>query len=129
MHWPAPTLAAEPELDAGPVMVTVEYRILAKDVARFLKAMRTVRRMRLRDGASYWQIFRDTEEPERFVEHFLVESWAEHLRQHGRVTKADRDIQARIQALHAGKGPPKVVHYIAGGAPLRPIGAVGQSIL
>lgn len=129
MHWPEPALAAEPELDAGPVLVTVEYRILAKDVARFLKAMRTVRRMRLRDGASDWQIFRDTEDPERFVEHFFTESWGEHLRQHGRVTKADRDIQQRIQALHAGKEPPRVLHYIAGEARLRPIGTGGPPLL
>ena len=118
MHWPAPMPAAEPELDAGPVLVTVEYRIRASHVTRFLKAMRTVRRMRLRDGASYWQVFRDTEDPERFVEHFVTESWAEHLRQHGRVTRADRDIQARIGARHAGDAPPKVTHYIAGEARL-----------
>lgn len=121
MHWPAPMPAVAPELDAGPVLVTVEYRVHAGHAARFLKAMRTLRRMRLRDGASYWQVFRDTEDPERLVEHFLVESWGEHLRQHARVTKADQDIQARIQRLHLGEAPPKVTHYIAGGAPVRAI--------
>jgi MFS family permease len=129
LHWPAPTTTAEPELDAGPVLVTVEYRIRAKDVGRFLKAMRTLRRMRLRDGASYWQVFRDTDDPERFVEHFITESWAEHLRQHRRVTQADRDTEGRIRTLHAGEGPPKVVHYIAGGARMRPIGAETQPVL
>jgi len=127
MHWPAPMPAAEPELDAGPVLVTVEYRIRAEQATRFLKAMRTVRRMRLRDGASYWQIFRDTDDPERLVEHFITESWAEHLRQHGRVTKADRDVQARIAALHSGDSPPKVTHYIAGGARVGPASAASES--
>ena len=127
MHWPAPMPAAAPELDAGPVLVTVEYRIRAEQVTRFLKAMRTVRRMRLRDGASYWQIFHDTEDPERLVEHFITESWAEHLRQHGRVTKADRDVQARIGALHSGDAPPKVTHYIAGGTRVGPTSAAGKS--
>lgn len=129
MHWPVPTPAAEPELDAGPALVTVEYRIRAQNAARFLKAMRTVRRMRLRDGASYWQIFRDTEDPERFVEHFLTESWGEHLRQHGRVTKVDREIQARIQTLHTGHSPPKVTHYIAAGARVRPFPTESQPVL
>lgn len=119
-HWPAPMPAAEPELDAGPVLVTVEYRIRPENVARFLKGMRTVRRMRLRDGAVYWQVFRDTDDPQRFVEHFVAESWAEHLRQHARVTMADRDVERRIWALHEGPEPPKVVHYIAGGAEVRP---------
>ena len=126
MHWPAPMPAARPELDAGPVLVTVEYRIRSGHVTRFLKAMRTVRRMRLRDGASYWQVFRDTEDPDRFVEHFVTESWAEHLRQHGRVTKADRDIETRIRTLYAGDTPPKVIHYIAGGARVGSIGAKAQ---
>lgn len=129
MHWPEPVLAAEPELDAGPVLVTIEYRVRPQNAARFLKALRTVRRMRLRDGASYWQIFRDTEDPERFVEHFLTESWGEHMRQHGRVTKADRDIQARIQTLHEGRTPPRITHYIAGAARVHPLTAKTRSLL
>ena len=112
--WPMPVTAGEPELDAGPVLVTVEYRIPSDNVERFLKAMRSLRRVRLRDGAVYWQVFRDVEQPERFVEHFVTESWAEHLRQHGRVTVADRDVQERIVALQAGGERPRVIHYLAG---------------
>ena len=112
--WPMPVTAGKPELAAGPVLVTVEYRIPPDNVVRFLKAMRSLRRVRLRDGAVYWQVFRDVEQPERFVEHFVTESWAEHLRQHGRVTVADRDVQERILALQAGGERPRVIHYIAG---------------
>jgi MFS family permease len=118
MHWPEPFPAEPPGPDTGPVLVTVEYRIRPENVSRFLKGMRTVRHMRLRDGAAYWQIFRDTEDSQRFVEHFLTESWVEHLRQHARVTVADRDIERRMRALHSGDGPPKVVHYIAAGSGL-----------
>lgn len=113
MHWPEPLPAEALEPDAGPVLVTVEYQVRPEHVNRFLKAMRSVRRMRLRDGAVYWQIFRDTERPERFVEHFITESWAEHLRQHARVTRADRDLETRILALHSGREPPRVIHYLA----------------
>jgi len=121
--WPMPVTAGEPELDAGPVLVTVEYRIPADNVVRFLKAMRSLRRVRLRDGAVYWQVFRDVERPERFVEHFVTESWAEHLRQHGRVTVADRDVQERIVALQAGGERPRVIHYLAGYASPEVIGS------
>jgi predicted MFS family arabinose efflux permease len=113
-HWGTPMPAGQPELDAGPVLVTVEYRIASENVVRFLKALRSLRRVRLRDGAVYWQVFRDMAQPERFVEHFVTETWAEHLRQHGRVTVADRDVQERIVALHAGGERPRVVHYLAG---------------
>ena len=117
--WPMPVPAGTPELDAGPVLVTVEYRIPTENVRRFLKAMRSLRRVRLRDGAVYWQVFRDMEHPERFVEHFVTETWAEHLRQHGRVTVADRDIQDRILALQDGGERPVVTHFISGYAALQ----------
>jgi MFS family permease len=113
-HWVTPMPAGQPELDAGPVLVTVEYRIAPENVVRFLKALRSLRRVRLRDGAVYWQVFRDMAQPERFVEHFVTETWAEHLRQHGRVTVADRDVQERILALQAGGERPRVIHYLAG---------------
>jgi len=45
---------------------------------------------------------------------FLVESVVEHLRQHERVTEADRQTQERVQALHRGDAPPVVTHLVAG---------------
>jgi len=113
-HWPMPTPAGQPEPEAGPVLVTVEYRIPPENVARFLKALRSLRRVRLRDGAVFWQVFRDMEQSERFVEHFVTETWAEHLRQHGRVTVEDRGVQERILALQAPGACAKVIHYLAG---------------
>ena len=52
-----------------------------------------------RDGAYAWGLFEDTAEPGRFLETFLLESWLEHLRQHSRVTKADRLLQDHITQL------------------------------
>ena len=52
-------------------------------------------------------------EPVRFIETFVVESWAEHLRQHERVTISDREIEARAFAFHQGPEPPKITHWIA----------------
>jgi pimeloyl-ACP methyl ester carboxylesterase len=40
-----------------------------------------------------------TSEPERLMEWFLVESWAEHLRQHHRVSHADADLQNEADPL------------------------------
>jgi len=124
--WPMPVTTGEPELDAGPVLVTVEYRIPADNVVRFLKAMRSLRRVRLRDGAVYWQVFRDMAQPDRFVEHFVTETWGEHLRQHGRVTVADRDVQERIVALQADGDRPRVIHYLAGYASPEVIGSTTE---
>jgi len=113
MHWPTPVLAEDLEEDRGPVMVTVEYRIDPARTAEFVRAMSRLRRVRLRDGAYFWQIFTDAESPARATECFLVDSWLEHLRQHERVTFADREVQERARAFHIGEKPPRVRHLIA----------------
>ena len=112
MHWPAPITTREIEHDRGPVLVTVEYRIDPKDRSAFLDCMEELMRERRRDGAYRWRAFEDAAEEGRFVETFLVESWLEHLRQHERVTNADRLLQDAIARFHLA-GKPKVTHLIA----------------
>jgi quinol monooxygenase YgiN len=91
----------------------VEYDIALEEADAFMAAMQPVRRMRLRDGALRWDLFQDTAEPTRWVETLMVESWNEHLRQHTRVTHADREIEALAWAYHRGQGGPRVTHLIA----------------
>jgi hypothetical protein len=67
-------------------------------------------RTRRRDGAYRWGIFRDTEVADRYLEIFLVNSWAEHLRQHERQTQADRELEGRITSCLSGE--PIVRHLI-----------------
>jgi predicted MFS family arabinose efflux permease/quinol monooxygenase YgiN len=112
-HWPAAVAADEPDAGRGPVLVTVEYRIDPARSAAFLDAMREVRRVRLRSGALRWDLLSDPREPGRFVESFLVESWIEHLRQHERLTAADRAAEAEARRHHVGAAPPDVSHFIA----------------
>jgi MFS family permease/quinol monooxygenase YgiN len=115
MHWPAPMTSDDLEADSGPVMVTVEYRIDPARAEAFAKIMhQQVRRIRRRDGAFMWELFTDTEDPQHVVECFMIESWLEHLRQHERVTVADRDIIEETRAFHLGDEPPKVTHLVAG---------------
>jgi len=96
MDWPMPVLAEAPEPDV-PVMVTIIYRIQPDKRAEFVGAMQQVREMRRRNGAYFWQMFHDSEDPTRFVETFMDESWMEHLRQHERASVSDRDIQRRAK--------------------------------
>jgi hypothetical protein len=69
---------------------------------------------RRRHGATYWHVFVDAEDPARFVEVFIVASWLEHLRQHERVTVADRDVEEIARSFHVGEGPPLVSHFLSG---------------
>jgi predicted MFS family arabinose efflux permease len=112
MHWPAPVITHQVQPDRGPVLVTVEYRIKPADRKAFLIALERLGHERRRDGAYAWQVFEDSAEDGRFLETFLVESWLEHLRQHERVTNADRMLQEIVDHYHA-EGTPKVTHFIA----------------
>jgi hypothetical protein len=113
MHWPVPEYAQGINPDRGPVMVTVEYIIAVDDQPAFRKLCEELQRMRRRDGAFFWEMFHRATQPDHFVEVFMVDSWLEHLRQHQRVTVADKNLQDRILALHRGPGRPEIHHYIA----------------
>lgn len=113
LHWPAPTVATEIPPDRGPVLVTVEYTIDPARAREFGEVMRRLRRIRLRDGAILWDLFVDAADPVRNTEAFVVESWAEHLRQHDRVTVADREIEKLAHSFHLGDAPPRVTHHLA----------------
>ncbi len=112
MHWPVPLTTHEVEHDQGPVLVTVEYRIDSRNRGAFLAALERLAHERRRDGAYAWSVFEDAAEEGRFLETFFVESWLEHLRQHERVTNADRVLQDAVQRFHT-EGTPKVTHFIA----------------
>jgi hypothetical protein len=112
MHWPAPIVTGEIDGDQGPVLVTVEYRLAAeKDRQRLLAAFEQLSHGRHRDGAYKWGVFQDTADRMQFLETFLVESWLEHLRQHERVTNADRVQQEAINQLLTQT--PVVRHYVS----------------
>jgi Transmembrane secretion effector len=95
------------------VLVTLEYRIDPESSQEFDRAIQMLGRIRCRDGASRWGVFRDLADPGRRLETFLVESWAEHMRQHARFTEADRATEDAVRALHLGEGPPVVSHLVA----------------
>jgi hypothetical protein len=100
---PAIVADVRPELDEGPVLVTVEYRVPRERAGEFLEAIHHYGRIRRRDGAFRWGIYRDLEDPGRYVETFLVNSWAEHLRQHERTTVADQEAEQRVQSFAADR--------------------------
>jgi MFS family permease len=112
MHWPSPILAIDADPDRGPVLVTVEYRIDPGKRDAFLATLKDLGQRRRSDGAYSWGLFEDAAEEGRFLETFMVASWFEHLRQHQRVTNADRIIQNSVRAFGAATEP-KVTHFIA----------------
>ena len=112
-HWPEPLLAEPVADDRGPVLILIEYRIGKSDRAAFLAALERLSQARRRDGAYSWGVTEDATDPETIVEWFMVESWAEHLRQHRRVSSADADVQREVRRFHLLDDEPKVRHLLA----------------
>ncbi|MBL8080906.1 MAG: MFS transporter [Anaerolineales bacterium] len=113
MHWPEPQVAITPAPEDGPVMVTVEYRVSPEQADKFIHAMEEMRRFRYREGAIRWDFFRDLADPDRYLEIILAPSWAEHMRQHARVTVMDQEIEAHAFSFVQPGVNPTAAHLIA----------------
>ncbi|MGE0388033.1 MAG: MFS transporter [Gammaproteobacteria bacterium] len=113
MFSPLPQVKGRIELDRGPVLVTVEHRVPADRTADFLALMQEVRRIRKRSGAFFWEVFTDTNDPERHVETFMTDSWLEHLRQHQRWTESDRVVLHRLHEFRVGDSRAAITHFVA----------------
>ncbi|MGI0045911.1 MAG: MFS transporter [Nitrosotalea sp.] len=114
MHWVMPRVEIDiDEHDKGAVLVEIEYIIDPTRSLEFESLMHDIRSLRLRDGAISWGLYHDMENPGRYVENFVSESWTEHLRQHERITKTDAIMEGRARAFHIGKDPLKISHLIA----------------
>ncbi|MCX7628737.1 MAG: MFS transporter [Geminicoccaceae bacterium] len=107
---PSPTLSFDPE--EGPVLVQVEYRVDPTRARAFVAAMDELGHIRKRNGALRWRLFQDTDDPEHWVETFVVADWVEHLRLARRTTEADREVERKAAAFDR-KGAPIVRRLVA----------------
>jgi len=109
-HWGKLSMVTQPEPDEGPVLVAIEYRVDPVKAPEFLDALHDYQRIRRRDGAMRWGVYYDAENSGVYLENFIVESWAEHARQHDRFTVADRKFEERVLSLILE--PPKTRHFL-----------------
>jgi hypothetical protein len=112
LAWPAPLLA-EDAAPHSPTLVTIHYRITPDKRADFVDAMRDVREMRRRNGAYYWDLVHDSTDTAHYMEIFMDESWIEHLRQHERVSVADRQTLARAKQYLAQGEETRSEHWLS----------------
>ena len=113
-RWRVPTVSRSIHPDTvkhGMVLVTVEYDVPPERGAAFLSALQEYSRIRRRDGAREWGIFQDVEKPDRYLETFILPSWLEHLRQHERLTQADREIVELVAGFV--RKPIEVRHFVS----------------
>ena len=111
-----------PKPDDGPVTVTWELIIRPEEREEFLALVKQLRLIFLRNGAFLFRFDENLEHPGTFRTEMLVSSWAEHLRQHARMTKAETDLLERVWAMHAGDQEPVVRHYLPANRLWTPLG-------
>jgi quinol monooxygenase YgiN len=120
----APGMVIEPNPEDGPVMVTVTFRINPERAGEFVRAALELGRVRRRDGAVRWSLFRDPFDPTRYMETYVVESWLERQRQLERFTVADHTIRNRVFGFHVDATPPLVSRMILARVHTDPDGAI-----
>ncbi len=103
----------EPPPEAGPVAIEMSYRIRPEDAVAFLATISRLRAPRRRDGATFWRVYRDLADPSRFVERFIVTSWADYLHQRARATLADQELESQVRAFMLPGEAVHMTHYLA----------------
>ena len=113
MQLPELTISVEPLPDDGPVLIQVQYQIDPANRDAFLRAIHAMEPSRRRNGASDWRVFRDIGVDGRFVERFILTSWAEYVRLRTRMTLSDRRANDRVEQFQRQDVPILVSRLIS----------------
>ncbi|MGJ8514262.1 MFS transporter [Carnimonas bestiolae] len=97
----------------GSVQVSIDYYIPLERTRDFVRAARRVRKLRMRNGAERWSLYRDTQQPELWQEVFAVGNWLQYLRMQDRMTISDKAILDAMMTQHSGDKPPRVRHGVS----------------
>lgn len=109
---PVPHLQLEPAPEDGPVRVLVDYTVPVERYNEFVTAVHKLRDVRLRTGAIRWGVFRDSNNPERLEESFVMESWLDYLRSRERMTTQDAELLQAVRGIHKAENLPRVTHQV-----------------
>ncbi len=86
------------------IRVSIAYAFDPTEESACREALGELRLIRLRNGASRWQLTPDG--PSRWVECFEVRSGTVLMRLYDRMTPEERDVLMAVRALHRGAEPP-----------------------
>ncbi|HEX7875271.1 MAG TPA: MFS transporter [Sphingobium sp.] len=104
---------------SGPVIIEIDYRVEMDSARDYYDAMQKLRRARLRSGAFGWSLSRDIADPQLWTEHYHCPTWGDYLRQRGRMTQGDLQLQADVDRFHIGGNEARVRRRLE-----RPTGSV-----
>jgi MFS family permease len=88
---------------SGPIVVTIEYRVLPQHATEFVSVINQLGRVRRRDGARGWSVCQDVDATDLWIERFENPTWTDYLRWRTRPTESDYAIRQRIGPLIVGE--------------------------
>jgi len=116
---PDPEVALKLTPRSGPIRIELEYSVTPERAREFYGLLLRLGDIRSRTGAYGWGVARDVARPERWVESYACPTWMDYLRQRTRLTQAERELTAQVQAFQDPDRPVKVHRWLE-----RPFGSV-----
>jgi MFS family permease len=106
-------LVYNPQPRDGPVAITFEFEVDRLHSREFLRLMREVRLIHLRNGAFGWRLDEDLTRFDTYRVELMVPSWKGYLLQRQRLTQAEREIIKKVWRLHIGEQIPLEHYYLS----------------
>jgi MFS family permease len=101
-----------PQPREGPVAITFEIEIDRSRAREFLRLMRELRSIHLRNGAFAWRLDEDLTRSNTYRIEVMVPSWTGYLLQRERLTKAEQETIKKVWRLHVGEDAPEERFYL-----------------
>ena len=99
--------------EGASIAVQITYQVAPDQRDEFVRQAYAIGKVRRRDGASLWRLYRDLGSQDSYVERFVVDTWRHYLRQRGRATMADLAAEQRLWSLHGGSTPPRIEYFVS----------------
>jgi hypothetical protein len=116
---PSRPTSVEVDPRAGPVVVSLQYRVPEANAEAFVKAAQALGLVRRRNGARRWMIMQDVDNPEIWVERYESPTWEHYQVRVRRAVASDIVLRERVYELG---GEPQLIRRMverpAGAAPL-----------
>jgi MFS family permease len=105
-------LVYNPQPRDGPVAITFEFEVDRLRGREFLRLMREVRLIHLRNGAFGWHLDEDLTRCNTYRIELMVPSWTGYLLQRQRLTKTEQETIKKVWCMHVGEQIPMERYYL-----------------
>jgi hypothetical protein len=106
-------LVNKPQPRDGPVAIKFEIEVDRMRGREFLRLMREVRLIHLRNGAFGWRLDEDLTRSNIYRIEMMVPSWSGYLLQRERLTKTEQETIKKVWQLHVGGEIPEERYYLS----------------